>query len=781
MTMLGTTELRTARRSLNTAIVGGGKGCESIIRMVEDDALGRFRMKVLGVAEIEADAPGVRYAREIGIPLVTRDYRELYEIPDLNLLIELTGDLAVRDEIERTRPRSVTLIDHVAARLFWNLHKAEEKIIRQRTEMRERVEVERQRIAQIFQSIPDEVLVLDDEMVIREANAAFLRNNGLEIGDVVGRHCYETDSAIRGECQVAVGNCPFFQVMQDRQTHSMVRKHFDSEGNPRFAAIVAAPVLDADGHPTGMVEMVRDITHRIQLEEELKATEVQLRQFMEMAPVAIYVKNRRGQYLEVNPAACDLLGKSKGELVGRTDREALPRELADAMATGDRDVLKHGKEVRFEGVVGEGLTAVHLSTVKYPILDASGAVTAVGGQTDDVTAQRAAETELNRTRDYLQNILDNSPVMVITTDLEGRVVSFNRGAEDSLGYRADEVIGKPASLFYEEESEREALVRRVQAEGAVRDYQTRLFKKDGTPVPVSVTLSQLKESTGRMIGTVGVCKDMSHRRALMDQIILSERLAAVGRLAAGVAHEINNPLAVIGEVTGYLTDLMEDEPDREQLMEELHNWLPKLTDQVRRGRSVTSRMLSFARKSEADVDVVDVNQALDEVLPFLEKEASLASVTLHRSYEQDLPPVKVEEMQLQEIFINLINNSIQALHESAGGNIWLTTGERSGKVLIGVEDDGPGIDPEIADRLFDPFVTTKPPGRGTGLGLSICYGVVKRYDGEILVESEPGHGAKFTVVFPAHHGEITWEFPSVSGGFAAAGEPSGDDGDADET
>ncbi len=773
--MLGTTELRTARGTLKTAIVGGGKGCESIIRMVGDDALGRFRMVILGVAEIEQDAPGIRYAQQIGIPRVTRDYRELYDIPDLDLLIELTGDPAVRDEIERTRPRSVTLIDHVAARLFWNLHQAEEKIIRQRTELRERVEVERQRISQIFHAIPDEVIVLDDEMVIREANAAYLRNNDVQIGDVLGCHCYETDSAIRGECQVAVGNCPFYVVMQDRETQSVVRKHFDADGNPRYAAIVAAPVLDAEDRAVGMVEMVRDITHRIQLEEELKATEVQLRQFMEMAPVAIYVKNRQGQYLEVNRAACDLLGKSKGEIVGKTDREALPRELADAMAAGDRDVLQQGKEVRFDGVVGEGLHEVHLSTVKYPILDAEGQVTAVGGQTDDVTAQAAAEAALNRTREYLQNILENSPVMVITTDLEGRIVSFNQGAEDSLGYRADEVIGKPASLLYEEESEREALVRRVKAEGAVRDYQTNLFRKDGSPVRASITLSTLKDNADRMIGTVGMVKDISHRRALMDQIILSERLAAVGRLAAGVAHEINNPLAVIGEVTGYLTDLLEDEPARDELMDELHNWLPKLTDQVRRGRSVTSRMLSFARKSEAEVDVVEVNHALDEVLPFLEKEASLAAVALHRNYASDLPHVKVEEMQLQEIFINLINNSIQALQERSGGNIWLTTSERGGKVLIGVEDDGPGIDPEIADRLFDPFVTTKPPGRGTGLGLSICYGVVKRYDGEILVESEPGHGAKFTVVFPAHQGEITWEFPSVSGGFTAAGDESEDE------
>jgi two-component system NtrC family sensor kinase len=170
-------------------------------------------------------------------------------------------------------------------------------------------------------------------------------------------------------------------------------------------------------------------------------------------------------------------------------------------------------------------------------------------------------------------------------------------------------------------------------------------------------------------------------------------------------------------------------------------------------------MLSFARKSEADVNVVHVNDALEEIVPFLEKEASLAGVTIHRDYAGELPRVQVEEMQLQEIFINLIKNSLQALHHS-GGNIWLSTFQRRGKVVTAIRDDGPGISEEVRDRIFDPFVTTKAPGEGTGLGLSICYGIVKRYDGEIRVESEEGAGATFSVIFPAYRGD-TQELETV--------------------
>jgi len=739
---------------LRAAIVGGGVGCESILRMVEEDALGRFQMTVLGVADIDPNAPGVRYAREIGVKTVTADYRELYEIPDLDILIELTGLDDVRDEVERTRPRSVTLIDHVGAMLFWQLHHANESVLAQRAEMRGRIDAERQRIHQIFASIPDEVLVVDTDMVIQDANAAFLRNNGIELGELRGKHCYEVDQAIRGECQVAVGNCPFFEVMKTKERTSTVRKHFDAEGKPRYAAIVAGPLLDPEGNAVGMVEVTRDISHRILLEKELKATEVQLQQFMEFAPLATSIKNRNGQYLQVNPAACRLMGQSRKEVVGKTDREILPREAADVLRAGDEEVLRTASEVSYDAHIEIGGDQVYISTIKFPLLDSAGHARAVCALSKDVTAQKEAEEALNRTREYLQNILNNTPLLIITTDLGGDIVSFNRGAEEALGYDADEVVGQQARSFYREPQEREALIRRVEAEGAVRDHESELRRSDGAYLPVSINLSQLRDAKGEMIGTVGMCKDISHRRALLNQIMLTDRLAAVGRLAAGVAHEINNPLAVVGEIAGYLDDLVSEDADgmsRDELVEELGEWLPKLTDQVKRGRSVTSRMLRFARKSQADSTEVDVNAALRETIPFVEKEATLARVRIHQDYSPGLPTVFMEEMQLQEVAINFIRNAVQAMREHGGGDIWLHTSAEGGKVMIEVKDNGPGISDEVKDTLFDPFVTTKDPGQGTGLGLSICYGIVKRYDGEIRVDSTPGEGTVFTVVLPAYN------------------------------
>lgn len=734
--------------ALNTAIVGGGRGCEAILRMVYEDALKRFRMCVLGVADIDPEAAGMRYAREAGVEWVTTDYRELYTIPELDLIIELTGSEAVRDEIEATRPRHIKLIDHFAAQFLWDLHQAEEAIIEQRNLLGQQVEAERERITQIVDSIPDEVMVVDTELVVQHANATFLQHHGLRLEEVQGRPYHDISEQLRGE--IGLANGALKRVLDTKRPFSLVRKHLDPTGEVRYAAIEGAPMVDLEGNVTGMVEMTRDISHRILLEEELKATEVQLKKFMELAPLATYVKNRQGEYIEVNRATCTLLGLDKREMIGKKDAELLPEEAASVMRYRDQDVLQNAQQVSFETKVQLGEHPLFLSTLKYPVLDANGTATAVVGLSKNVTKQRETEAELFRTRDYLQNILHNAPMMVVTTDLEGRIVSFNRQAEASHGYKATEVRGKPVTMLFASPQEWEPLLRRVAQGATVQDHETTQLRKDGGQMIVSVTLAQLRDNAGNMIGTVAMSRDISQRKALMRQIIQSERLASVGRLAAGVAHEINNPMAVIAEITGYLGDLMEG-GDRTLFEMELREGLPKVASQIQRVRRITSRLLSFARKSEVPMEVADVGAALTEIFPFLEKKARLAGVVIHRRLHSGLPPVSIEDLLLEEVLINLIRNAIHAMSPRGHGNIWLFAVEKDGKVILTVRDDGPGIAEEVKDRLFDPFVSTKPVGKGTGLGLSICYGIVKQHGGDILVESEPGKGASFHVMLPIHH------------------------------
>ncbi len=607
-------------------------------------------------------------------------------------------------------------------------------------------------VTSAFDAIPDEILVLDADMNIRHANAAFLSHNRLALEDAIGKPCFGIEPRICGEeCNKGLAPCPFHKARTKKRLDMQVRKQVGSDGREHCYSIVGAPLLDGEQRLIGLLGMVRDVTKHIALEEELHATEVQLRQFMEMAPIGTYVKSPDGRYLEVNPAACNLFGKPSNEIIGRTDEEIFPADTARVMSEGDDKVIKMGCEITISNqIIFEGNPA-YLSSIKYPILGADGAVTAMCGLAIDVTKQRRAEAELIRTREYIENIVDNSSVIIITTDLAGNVVSFNREAEAVLQYKPEEVIGKSIQILYIESGEGRIISEALEKREGIRNWDTTMIRKDRTTLDVLVNCSMLKDSAGRTIGTVAIARDISHRKALMEQVTHSERQAAVGRLAAGVAHEINNPLAMIGEIAGYLNDLLSVDPTETgvDFIAELKDGLPKIIHHVKMGSSITKRLLSFARKGEVKVDVTDVNAALKSSLPFVARNAKLARVTIHENLGENLPPVGVEELQLQEIFINIINNAVQALESKSAGNIKVTSYAEKHKVKVVIEDDGPGIPKEIQKRLFTPFVTTKPVGKGTGLGLSICYGIVKRSGGEIRVDSAMGKGARFEIVFPA--------------------------------
>lgn len=244
-----------------------------------------------------------------------------------------------------------------------------------------------------------------------------------------------------------------------------------------------------------------------------------------------------------------------------------------------------------------------------------------------------------------------------------------------------------------------------------------------------------------------VRKSDESREMLLQETEHTDKLASIGRLAAGVAHEINNPLAIINEKIGLMKDLLQNAEEflfREKFLAEL----AALDNAVARTRTITHRLLGFARRMDVSLEILLVTEIIDEVLGFLEKEALYRKINIHRKFPSDLPLIYGDRGQLQQIFLNLLNNAIDAL--DGGGDIMVTVRQISDKLVqIDIEDNGPGIPSEIARNIFEPFYTTKqgPGKRGTGLGLSITYGLVKKLGGEIYVRSETGQGTVFSLVF----------------------------------
>ncbi|GFK94074.1 Sensor protein ZraS [Fundidesulfovibrio magnetotacticus] len=276
------------------------------------------------------------------------------------------------------------------------------------------------------------------------------------------------------------------------------------------------------------------------------------------------------------------------------------------------------------------------------------------------------------------------------------------------------------------------------------EYLVWVLMAGGVAVIVAGTVLVTNSMVGRLE------KAEREMAALDASLTQSGKMAALGKMAAGVAHEINNPLAIIREQAGWIKDLLEESelaatPQHKELSESVH----RIEHHVERAKNVTHRMLGFARRMEPVMQSVDVNKLLAETVQFLKTEALLRNIDIRQDFAEHLPPTNSDPTQLQQVLLNLIDNAIDAVGKN--GRIVLTTRlkQDSNELRVTVADTGCGIPPDKLDKIFDPFFTTKKPGEGTGLGLSISFGIIEKLGGRITVQSVVGQGTTFDVYVPA--------------------------------
>jgi two-component system, NtrC family, sensor kinase len=260
-----------------------------------------------------------------------------------------------------------------------------------------------------------------------------------------------------------------------------------------------------------------------------------------------------------------------------------------------------------------------------------------------------------------------------------------------------------------------------------------------------------------VIGTVFISRSMIARlidvnrekAALDDSLMQSSKMAALGKLAAGIAHEVNNPLAVIKEKVGWLKDLLsEEDVSTSENFQEFDDALRKIDYHIDRAKKVTHRLLGFARRMEPSQERVNVNKVLEETIDFLRNEAHYRNIEIRTHYDLDLPETTSDSAQLQQVFLNILNNALDAISKDGVISVRTTYIARDTKMAICISDNGPGIPNEVLNKIFDPFFTTKDVGKGTGLGLSISYSIVEKLGGKIIVSSEEGKGTTFTISLP---------------------------------
>ena len=346
--------------------------------------------------------------------------------------------------------------------------------------------------------------------------------------------------------------------------------------------------------------------------------------------------------------------------------------------------------------------------------------------------------EIARLKDFSENIVESLNIGVLAVDLEGIVESWNTRMEQLFGVSRRDAVGRRLGSLLPEELAQE-IAARGDREHITGIYKQRLHHR-GNHLTLNVSITPLVSKSNERIGRLLLFDDVTQRERMEEQMSQTEKLTSLGLLAAGVAHEVNTPLAVISNYIQMLAKQMPDGDPRQSLID-------KIVKQTFRASEIVNNLLNFSRTGAAEATSVDVNRVVEETLSLVAHPLKASQIQIVKDLSESLPPVHGSANKLQQVFLNLFLNARDAMPN--GGMLEVRTAADNGSVEIEIADTGAGIRREDINRIFDPFFTTKSNGRGTGLGLSVSYGIIKEHAGKIDVRSTPGKGTSFHVEFPA--------------------------------
>jgi len=367
---------------------------------------------------------------------------------------------------------------------------------------------------------------------------------------------------------------------------------------------------------------------------------------------------------------------------------------------------------------------------------------------DDITQEKHLAEEVRKIEQHLTNVIESANDIVFSADTRGRILTWNKAAQSILGYEPHEVEGRTfASLCLKQDRTKIRLTLNLQKKKKKKkkkknpNYEIIFPTKDGHEVFISWSLAIICDDYDRTIGLMGVGRDITERRKLEAQLVQSAKMASLGTMAGGMAHELRNPLAIASGAAQLLLK-REDEDFVKECSGRIYTGIKRASD-------IIENLLRFSHISGTKTKPVDMNSVLDETLSLVEHQVSLKKIKIVKNYAHSLPQILANRNRLQQVFMNLIINAIDAMKEKKGVLKLRTKTSINNSVRILIKDSGCGIPKENMSRIFDPFFTTKAQDRNTGLGLFVAYGIVKDYKGNIRVESGSRKGTTFIITFPA--------------------------------
>jgi PAS domain S-box-containing protein len=473
--------------------------------------------------------------------------------------------------------------------------------------------------------------------------------------------------------------------------------------------------------------------------------EAMYRMLVDSIPSSVLLIDEHLQVVLANRNFLAKARRSEAETLGRPLIEAFPRVIVEELQLEKQIHEVFASRNAFDG---QRLTyrapGVPLRTYYYSIIPMiwRARVELAMLLMDDVTEQLHLAEEIRRVERHLASVVESANELVLSTDTNGRILTWNRAAERLSGLRLAEVEGRPlwACCAADCQPELEAFfaIEAPQSGSGAAEYD--LVRRDGTRIPVAWVFSPMKDDSGRISGIVAVGRDLTERRKLEAQLLQSQKLAALGVMAGGIAHEVRTPLAISSSAAQFL---MEDDITPEFRKE----CAGKVHIGIHRASGIIENLLRFANPSaRVDASAIDLPPVLRDAITLVVNQAHIQKVDIVRQFEEGVR-VKGVASLLEHTFLNLFLNALNAMPD--GGTLTVSAERSAATVRARVRDTGCGIARCDIDHIFDPFYTRAKVGKGTGLGLSICYSVVQQHGGSIEVESEPGKGSTFTVNFPA--------------------------------
>jgi len=593
-------------------------------------------------------------------------------------------------------------------------------------------------------------------------NTAFAEMHGCRAEELIGKHL----SVFHTSDQMGAVNEINRQIV-DTGDFSGEVWHARCDGTTFPTYMHNTLLKDDAGRPIGMIATVRDITERRKAEDALRQSEEKYSNLFQHSNDGIFIHDLKGRIIDANRRLLESFGYTEDEMLGLTIADLHPPGMLELHHRAFEIVSKEGFtsfEVEFKRKDG----SIFQGEVSASILEIGGE-RVIQGIVRDVTERKRAEDALRESEEKFRLAFENAKDAVFWADPRtGKVVNCNRAAERLLESDRADIIGRSqGSLHPPDKVEYYARMFKSHLEKmGASDDEAEVLTKSGKVVPVSITASLTKVGGEEIIQ--GIFRDITERKRAENQLkdysenlermveerteeldraraglFHSAKLAAMGRMGAGIAHQLNSPICSGLLYLDSLSEDFENEPERVEIHEKLRRSLLSMKEAI----DSTLSMAMQPRVGQPVRGMTDINDILSRVLSLAEVECHKRKVEVHKRFAEGLPKIEVRVGELDQVFINIINNAIDAMEQ--GGDLIVETSKAKGGIEVHITDTGKGIPPEDLEQVFEPFFTTRMAERGIGLGLSIARDIVNRYKGEIKVESEVGRGTIFTVRLPA--------------------------------